>query len=173
MRRSPFFRLLATTSLTAFASTALADVSANDVWANWQEQLSAYGDGRITIGGETYSGKSLTVDGVEISAETNGRSSSILIPQIILTENGDGTVTVALSPNIPITFHPNAPHSENLVEMVLQLVDGTVVVSGSPEAMVYDYSADRMTLSATQIIEDGEEVPADILLNANGLHVAS
>ena len=169
MHRSPFFRLLATTSLTAFAGTALADVSAGDVWANWQEQLSAYGDGQITIGGETYSGKSLTVDGITISAETNGSASTIAIPQIILTENGDGTVTVAFAPNIPITFHPDGPDNENLVEMVLQLVNGTVVVSGSPEAMVYDYSADRMTLSATQIIEDGAEVPADILLNANGL----
>ena len=68
------------------------------------------------------------------------------------------------------TFHPDGPDSENLVEMVLQLINGTVVVSGSSEAMVYDYSADRMALSATQIIENGEEVPADILLNANGLH---
>ena len=59
MRRSPFSRLLATTSLTALAGTALADVSAGDVWANWQDQLSAYGDGKFTIGGETYSGKKI------------------------------------------------------------------------------------------------------------------
>ena len=169
MPRAPYFRLLATTSFTVLAGAALADVSAGDVWANWQDQLSAYGESEIKIERETLSGKSLTVEGIELRSETNGSASSIQIPQIIFAENGDGTVTVTLPPQIPITFHPEGEDDENLVDMALQLANGTVVVSGSPEAMIYDYSADRMTLSATQILEAGEAVPADILFNANGL----
>lgn len=173
MRRAPYFRLLATTSFTAIAGAALADVSAGDVWGHWQEQLSAYGDSEITIGRESRSGKSLTVEGIELRSEANGGASSVQISQIIFTENGDGTVTVTLPAQIPITFSPDGAEADNRVDMALQPVNAMIVVSGSPEAMVYDFSADRMTLAASEIIEDGEVVPADILFNANGLRAES
>ncbi len=169
MRRTPYFRLLATTSFTALAGGALADVSAGDVWAHWQDQLSAYGESEITIGGESRAGKSLTIEAIEIRSEGNRGASSVQIPQIIFTENGDGTVTVTLPAQIPITFSPEGTETDDRIDMALQPVNAMIVVSGSPEAMVYDFSADRITLSASEIIEDGEPVPADILFNANGL----
>ena len=169
MPRAPYFRLLATTSFTALAGGALADVSAGDVWAHWQDQLSAYGESEITIGGESRSGKSLTIETIEIRSEANGGASSVQIPQIIFTENGDGTVTVTLPAQIPITFSPESSDGDNRAALSLQSTNAVILVSGSPEALIYDFSADRMTLSATEIIEDGEPVPADILFNANGL----
>ncbi len=169
MPLAPISRFLASAAFSVVASAALADVTAEDVWAHWQEQLSAYGESEVTIGGITRSGSILTVEGIEIRAEDAGGASSVRIPQIIFAEGSDGTVAVTLPPLIMIGFSQDDSGGANLIDMALQSVNASVLVSGTPDAMVYDFGADRMTLSASEIVENGEGVPADILFNANGL----
>lgn len=169
MRRAPFSRLVAAASFSFLAGAAVADISAGDVWARWQEQLSIYGESEMTIGGVTQSGNSLTVSGIELRAQEDGGASSVRIPQIVFVERGDGTVTITLPPQIMIGFTQDDALGENQIDMALQSVNASILVSGTPDAMVYDFAADRITLSASEIVENGKVIPADILVNANGL----
>ena len=51
------------------ATTANADVSAAEVWADWQESLAIYGTEGVSIGTETMSGDTLTVSDLSLIIE--------------------------------------------------------------------------------------------------------
>ncbi len=169
MPRARKYLLAATSILALVANSAASDVSAVEVWENWRDQLSISGENHVVIGNLSQSGKRLTVEGIELRQGSDDASSLVEISEMTFTENGDGTVTVTLPNLIPITFSPNDDPEGNHIEMALMPVNASMIVGGTAEAMTFDFTADRITLSASELVENGDVVPADILFNANGL----
>ena len=83
------------------ATTASADVTAQQVWGKWNSQMDVYGQG-FTTGGETMSGDTLTVSDVTIKMSDDEANITATIGDINLTENGDGTVTITMADSYPI-----------------------------------------------------------------------
>ena len=135
-------------------TTASADVTAQQVWANWTSQMDVYGQG-FTTTGEEMSGDTLTVSGVQIEMSDDETAINAQIGDINLTENGDGTVTVTMAESYPITLDLTPEFSAPSTINITVAQDAMeIVVSGDPDAMVYDMSADRYAMSVDSIEGD-------------------
>jgi hypothetical protein len=85
------------------AGPALAEVTAQQVWDDWRAQMAVYGQDGVTVGSETYENGVLTVTdlGFNITGE-DGSTATGTLAELVLTENGDGTVSVTMSEEYPI-----------------------------------------------------------------------
>ena len=122
-------------------TAAQADVTAQQVWDNWSEQMAIYGPW-FTTGEQTMAGDTLTVADVRIEMSDDEASVLAELGDIQLTENGDGTVTVTTADSYPITIDSTLDYGETSTVNVTVRQEGmNLVVSGEPDAMIYDVAA--------------------------------
>jgi len=170
------FKLKAAVSAMALlvAGPALADVTAQQVWDDWKAQMAIYGESGLTIGSETYEGGVLTVTdlGFDVAGE-DGSTATGNLPELVLTENGDGTVTVTMSEEYPISIStpadPDTGSEASEVALALRQSGLEMTVSGDPGALTYDLSAARYAVELDSVTEAGAEMPAEALFAFNDI----
>lgn len=171
---APFRPAVSATALllALAASPAFAQVTAQEVWDDWQAQMSVYGEGGVTVGSEMYEGGVLTVTdlGFTVAGE-DGSTASGTLAELVLSENGDGTVSVTMSEEYPITIvtpaNPETGSAESEVQLALRQTGMTTTVSGTPGALTYDIAADRYAVELDSLVEGGVAVPAAMQLAFN------
>lgn len=88
---------VALAGLIAMAATgAQADLTADDVWAAWQSYAEDAGQ-TVAAGAADRDGDTLAVSDVRITTEADDLSGLLTIDRIAFTEQGDGTVAVAMT----------------------------------------------------------------------------
>ncbi len=144
------------------AQGALADVTAKDVWANWQAYLSS--TGYQVSANESMSGNALTLTDVVVSMAypDDQGSVSMTMDQIVFTENGDGTVAIEM----PDTFPMNVEAKEGgdpLFNATLAMTQTAqnMQASGDPDKVRYVYEADQSQVLLTALTIGGENVSRD------------
>ncbi len=133
-------------------SVAQADVTAQQVWEDWQSDLALWGTAELQVGAETMDGDTLTVNDVKITMVGPDATAEATLPEVRFTETGDGTVVVTASESYPLTLvstAPDAPESEVAISVTQTGLE--ILVSGTPENTVYDISADRYALTLDQV----------------------
>jgi hypothetical protein len=149
--------------LAISASAGWADVTPQEVWADWKSYLS--GVGYDVTATESSSGGELTVSNVSvgISIPDAQGNFSVTIPQIVLTDNGDGTVNVAFPAEFPVSTSV-VVEGEDPVDIVLNYShqDHEMTVSGTPEDMITEYSAASASVALASLTADGEQIPASV-----------
>lgn len=148
------------------ASTAQADITAEQVWNNWKENLDVYGEQGVSIGSETMDGNTLTVSDIVLSMEEGNAKVESIIGTIVFTEQGDGTVQVIMSETNPITIDGGPG---NLARILLTQTGVEMIVSGTPDEMILDVTADKISIALDEITDGGEPVPAEALFAMSGL----
>jgi hypothetical protein len=154
------------------AGPVLADVTAQQVWDDWKAQMAVYGETGVTIGSEDYANGVLTVTdlGFNVTGE-DGSTANGNLPQLVLTENGDGTVTVTMSEEylVNISTPADAEMGTEASDVVLALrhTGLEMTVSGNPGALTYDVSAGRYAVELDSVSEGGVAVPAEAMLAFN------
>lgn len=146
-------------------SVAQADVTAQQVWDDWQSDLALWGTAELQVGAETMDGDTLTVSDVKITMVGPDATAEATLPEVRFTETGDGTVVVTASESYPLTLvstAPDAPESEVAISVTQTGLE--ILVSGTPENTVYDISADRYALTLDQVTEAGKAIKADAML---------
>ena len=145
-------------------STAFADVSAQQVWDNWKDQMAMYGEGGVTIGSETMSGDTLTVTDLSIQMSDPESSITATLSEIQLTELGNGTVSITMSEAYPMAV---AIDDGALAVNITARHDGmAIIVSGTQEVMEYALSAQSYAISVDSV--EGDDA-GEIKLNAAAL----
>ncbi len=142
---------------------AFADLTANDVWSDWQSYLGSMG---YTISGEeSASGNVTTISNMMVSMELpeDEGQFQMVMPEMTLTENGDGTVSIGLPESFPMTISGEAEGEEFSANIVYSHSQLEMTVSGSPEEMTYDYTADKLGILVDTLEVDGETLPSDTL----------
>jgi hypothetical protein len=141
-----------------------AQVSAAEVWAEWQAGAAEAGQ---TLTAEvTETGEGLVLQNLAARSEEDDVVTTAQVDRVALIEQGDGTLSVevsnpyALSITFPIEDE-DAPEGaeEALVTVGLLLThEGLdVTVAGTPETRRYSYSADALTLVEGAVTrQDGE-----------------
>lgn len=132
-----------------------ADVTASQVWQDWQDMFSAYGEDTLSVGSEDMTDGTLTVSDVTFRASEDESSVTAELGDIVFAEQGDGSVAVTLSESVPITAVSEEDGST--VNMTLGQEGVEIVVSGTPEEMIYDLAADRYVLTVDSI--EGPDAP--------------
>lgn len=158
-----------TTSLSAFAAfafaPAFADVTAEDVWQNWQTLGAAYGQSYST-GSETKSGDTLKITELSIEMAEGDSNVSGVIPEVNFRELGDGRVEITMSDEYLMKMRTTGEMGNPMSNSVNIGQNGlTIVASGSPEAISYDMKADSILINVLDFIIDGKPREMDIDVN--------
>lgn len=148
------------------ATTAIADVTAADVWADWQKHLSPYGADGVTIGDEVVDGDTLTITDITMSISDDYSSVTTNLGPLVFTENGDGTVSVDVPDSYIIAVNIE---DDFVVDLEVAQENLELTVSGDPDAMDYDISADSYTMRVAEFKGDAADVEGDIYVKANNL----
>lgn len=158
---SRFMRYFYTSSAIALCATAAyADLTAEDVWSDWETYTEGFGYDVDST--QSRQGNVLTVSGVTVSSGDGAGlgGASIAIDQIVLTDQSDGTVTVAFPAIIPIeTTMPNNTGGITRSSLDYRQSGMSVLASGSPDAISYVYSADEMIFETTGFEVNGRIMP--------------
>jgi hypothetical protein len=146
----------------AFAAQgAFAELTAQDVWRDWRSYVASTGY-EIT-GTEMMSGDTLTVADLSMTTDSEefGAAITISLPLITFTEIGDGTVRVGIPASFPIRAEGKGEDGEEFAAVMDFSQNGlSIMVSGSPNDVVYTYSAASMDVALSSVSIDGETLPA-------------
>ena len=166
-------RILVTPSLAVLsallATPLLADVTADDVWQNWQTLGAAYGQA-YTTGSETRAGDTLTI--TDLSMDMSSGDSKVIgtIPQVAFRETGDGRVEVTMSDAYQMTMQSKNGIGKDLSNAVSINQTGlTMLASGTPAAINYDIAADTIIVKLMDFMVDGKAKEMGVDLNLSKL----
>ena len=152
---------------------ALADVTPEEVWQNWQDASAAMGQ-TVVAGSVARDGDVLTIDAVTIASAANGVTAEGSIEQILMEDQGDGTVLVTMSPDYPLKMRLPAMEAgkpEVELDILVTQTDLRMIASGDADAISYDLTAPSIKVKLDRIAgADGQE--ANLTVDATITDVA-
>jgi len=165
----PLYTRLSSTALIASLlapQIAYADITVDDVWQNYRDYVSVFGSDFTAT--PVRDGKTLTVPdlSLQFTLPFGAGGFTVTSSGFSLTEQGDGTVTLAF-PNpiiygIAMDLTDKGSFSGNL-EVSHTGALGTA--SGDPGDITYSYSADHMTM-ALRDVQAGDLDEVDVAVSA-------
>lgn len=172
--------LRTTTAVAAlFLSTPVFAVTPTEVWQSWQDTATSYGQ-TLTSASVDDTGASVTVTGLSVSTEQDGVKSELTMSEVVFTDNGDGTVDVAVPSVIPLTVTVPPAEGETsptTITMSVSQTDPSMTAKGEVGAIGYDFSAAETTVKLDRIegvkAEALDLVVAATLANLAGSYTVS
>ncbi len=140
-------------------TAALADVTAQDVWADWKGYMA--GSGYTMSAEETLSGDTLSVSNIVMSMEIPEEDTNISVEmgEITFVEKGDGTVSVEFPASVPFNIVIDGPDAEDVKIAMDYTNTGLIMtVSGDPNDITYNYTAAEIALKFKEILVEGEGI---------------
>ena len=153
--------LTASTFLTGAA--ALAQVSASDARDDLLKYIEA--SNLAVTYQESASGNGLTLNNLVLTIpelEQEGLLASVTFPSIAFTENGDGTVSISVSPVNQVSVSAG---SEMNLEMMLAYSGFDMTASGTNDQTVYSYNMDSMSLTNTSFVVEGQPINGTLAIS--------
>ncbi len=164
MAPSAFRRLTSSVAVLALSATsALADLSARDVWADWEGYLTA--TGYTVASRETATSDGLRVDDLVMTMDLpeEGRI-LITLGTISFVENDDGSVSIDLPSRMPITIDAKGADDEAITTRIdVTQTDIQMLASGTSGELTYDYSASLMKVALVDVVKNGTAMPPESL----------
>ncbi|KIN75295.1 DUF2125 domain containing protein [Sulfitobacter noctilucae] len=144
--------------LSFMAQAALADLTPQQVWGDWQAYMQSMG---YTVQG-TPSGDDdlLTVEGINlgVSMADVGGTVQVALGTVTFEQNSDGTVAIVLPDTMPITvtgMDTTAQGEAFSMAMTYAQTGHEMTASGTPENITYDYTAADVTVDLLQTTTGG------------------
>lgn len=153
------------TALVFGLGGAQAQVTPEDVWANWQQMTASYGQAIISTSA-TREGDTLRIAGAAISMDDGaGGKVDAQLGEINFRDLGDGTVEVTMAESYPISMTvvptDSAEKPANLSIIVTQ-PGLKMIVGGSPTETSYAISAPTVSVKVDEA-PGGEPTTTDML----------
>lgn len=156
-RSSAVAVLLTTTS-------AFADLTAQDVWADWQGYMQSLG---YTMDGvQETSGDTLTVSDIvmDITIGNDEGTASLSMGTMSFTNNGDGTVSIGMAEEMPMVMNMTPKVGQPMsMKMTYTLQGMDMVASGVSDDLTYTYSADEVGFELNEFDIPGEDTGSDFM----------
>ncbi len=146
--------------------SAHADVTAAEVWENIKTQMDGYGEQGLTIGAEEISGGTVAVSDIAISFSDDEISWVMDVGDMTLTEQGDGSVSVAMEESFPIVI---TGADGVVVTIDITQENLSLIVSGEPDAMNYAVTADSYGIAFRDAVDGAVTLTGDASLTASGI----
>lgn len=150
-------------ALCAFAAPAYADVTPQQVWDDLETYMQGFGYSVTAT--EAMDGSNLTLTDVVMSMQVPDEDIVVAfnMDRLTLMDQGDGTVKIAFPSVMPLTIKESDGGDDVDITVNLSQVAMDLVVSGEPDNLTYDYSADKMTITLDKMMAEGEEITRDML----------
>ena len=131
--------------LVFLATAASADVTPQEVWASWQAMMTSAGQ-ELTVGNTADSGKAVEVTDLAVTYKDQmGGSASVTFDKLSFTDNGDGTVTVAMPESYPMQLaFPAQGDGPGSVKLTVSQPGAVIVAGGSADLTSYKMTAPTM-----------------------------
>ncbi|ETX15707.1 hypothetical protein OCH239_11020 [Roseivivax halodurans JCM 10272] len=154
---------LVATLLAGQGLPAAADVTPAEVWS----RLLAYSE---TSGYEVEATEEETSEGLRLTdvvmtmalAEDDADASGELVvrmDELLFEDRGDGTVGIVFPTAVPVVVTGAERGGETNTARIETMSAGLeTIVSGTPEDMVYDYTADSLAVRLAELVVDGAQV---------------
>jgi len=149
------------------AGAAQADVTAADVWADWKEQLAAYGEDNVTIGAEETSSGTVTVRDLSVNYDDGQGAVTATIETITFNEQSDGTVRVTMDESFPVVIDDRM--EGNLITVDINQPNLEMIVSGDADAMDYAITADQYQVALRDIVNGDVTIGGEAMVTANNV----
>lgn len=157
------FSLALSLSLSLCATTALAELAPEQVWQDWKSNLAGFG---YDVTGETsQTGTTLTISdlAVTMAMPDDTGSVSMILGQVQMIGNDDGSVSVVMPERMPIAIETLDPEGEEVTTTLELAHQGLeVTVSGTPDAMRYDYRAAAMSMGLKDLVTGGKSADVKV-----------
>lgn len=152
------------------AGSALAQVTPEEVWQNWQSASQAMGQ-TIKADSIARDGDTLRLTGVTISGGDDSSRTEATLAELNFTDNGDGTVGITLSDTYPITMtlpSENEGGTPVAAAASITMPGMAMTASGTPDAVKYDFTAPEIGISF-DVVEDANSAKVTArLTNVSG-----
>jgi hypothetical protein len=150
-------------------------LTAEEAWTNWQTLSESFGQ-TITATSEAKSGNELTVTGMSSAMSVEEGTVSGTVDQIVFTENGDGTVTITMSPEYMMNLDMRPEYGE-VVEAVFKFTQEGMRITASDAGggASFVFSVPEMKFSTEKLEVDGVGDFADVsgtIASMNGQYTA-
>jgi len=139
-------RLCTTTAFVAAlmaTSPSWADVTAEQVWSDWQDMIESTG-AKVTYDSAADDGILTINDLVVILGKTP--KPAIRLGALVLQETGDGSVQVLLPASSPVIIEPN----NEKITLEQRNTGFSLIVSGTTGDMTYRYAAKELSLALVE-----------------------
>lgn len=151
------------------STAAIAQVTPEQVWQNWQDVSAAYGQ-TLTAGSQERQGETLVISGLKISSSFEGGSVAGEIATVNFRDLGDGTVEVTMSPDYPLTVTTTEPEAgTTTVKANVRQPDLTIIASGAGAETRYDFTAPSVKVAIDEVTTDGEKVDMTLEVDVTAL----
>jgi hypothetical protein len=154
-------------------TAAHADLTAEQVWEDWQAQAASYGQ-PFTAANVGREGDTLVVSGLRISMDADGDGAddvSGTLAEARFQERGDGTVEITMSPDFDMIFAQDLPDGPDVSYTISMDMGGlTMIASGDPDLRRYDYLAPSVKMSLTSLSVDGDQIDGTFQATATGVN---
>ncbi|MEL6952593.1 MAG: DUF2125 domain-containing protein [Pseudomonadota bacterium] len=145
-------------ALLAGASPALADVSAAELWAQWQENYATTGQ-TLTADVEETSDGLILRNFTAVLGQATGDTTTQL-SEIALVETGDGGVRIEPANPVRLTSVITDGDDElGTMEFLITFTDLNAVASGEIGNIAYDVSAAEIRMVDGEAVSFGDEAP--------------
>ncbi|KIN74700.1 DUF2125 domain-containing protein [Sulfitobacter guttiformis] len=144
--------------LSLFGTSALADITAAEIWGDWRAYLE--GMGYSVSATEAAGNGALAVNDITVkgSSETGDAAVILQLGTLRFIENGDGSVDVVMPESMPIKIDIPAEGATPpaTMEIVYSQTGHKMTARGDAAAIAYDYTADAFGLALTTLTVDGD-----------------
>lgn len=141
-----------------------AQITADEVWQNWQELSDSYGQ-TLTAQSEVRQGDTLVITGLSIEQQEDDVSVSGELDEVRFRDLGNGTVEVTMSPVYPLTItSTNSDGDEVVIDIEITQTNLRMIAGGTPDSTSYDFTSDAVSVAVTSVTEDGVAVPAKFVM---------
>lgn len=156
--------------------TAVADVTPAQVWTDWKDSMTGYGFS--VTAQETATGSDLKLNDIimKMDAPEGGADTEIIFPELTLSDNGDGTVSITIPASVPISVNVTGPEPVSF-DLIYTTSDMDMIASGDSSELTYTYTAASVGLAVEDLVSEGEPVDFGTatmtLQNVKGLTVTT
>ncbi|WJS84874.1 DUF2125 domain-containing protein [Paracoccus sp. TOH] len=149
-------------ALAAMTAPALADVTSEQVWQSWVDYYQSLGY-TVTEGKRDKSGDTLTLSEVAIKGGTPDSQVSFAIPQVALSESGDGKVKTVFADTLTGVANGTDVDGESYeVPFSVAMPGNAIVTSGAPEDMTHEFDYPTIDFTLTTMKSGDKETPLPI-----------
>lgn len=145
---------------------AQAEVTAAQVWDDWKSQMSLYYGEDLSIGAEETSSGTVTIRDLSLRTEDDEFTAEVAMGTLTFNEQADGTVRVTMDDSYPITITGEEGY---VVTILVSQQNMEMIVSGEPDAMVYDITADQYKIALQDVVDGDVTFTGDVEFAMNGL----
>lgn len=166
-----FFQRAGFASLLALATAmpAAAEITPEQVWEFWRTLQAGTGVA-VTAESQRREGDRLILEGVTTKGGNGRAQAEIPMGQVVLRDTGKGSVEMTIAPTIVATVSINEPDSEPVeMQMTIDQQGYEVVISGTPDAPVFDITADLLTLTQDSPKVNGVEMPMEMQISLSDI----